>query len=421
MIKNILNTVFVRAFGAITTLLIVVINSNQLGAGGIGEISLVVLAISIFILMNGIASGAMVYFIPRENIFKLLSISYIWTFITVFLFILLLVFVKIAPREYYFDIIALSVILSISNTHEKILLGKERIININIIEAVKIISLLFSLLILYYYFNKSTVFSYIISLYISYSIGLFFAFIFSLKYINITNTRGLFPLFKKVFKLSGYNAFAAITQKLNYRLSYYFIEYFLGINALGIFAVGVQITESTLIIGRSISFVQYSKISNLRNSEKAIKLTVLLVKLILIISSVSMIILSFIPSSVYSLIFSNEFTDLNLIITSLSLGIIALSCTMIISPYFSGTGNQKLNARSAFAGLIVTIIAGIILIPKYNILGAGYTTSLSYLISMIYQFYLFKKQSNTKISAFIIKKQDLKFGFETLRTLFKTK
>jgi len=39
--------------------------------------------LSIFLLLNGITSGALVYFIPRENILKLLIISYLWTIITI--------------------------------------------------------------------------------------------------------------------------------------------------------------------------------------------------------------------------------------------------------------------------------------------------------------------------------------------------
>jgi len=419
MLKNIINTVFVRVFGAIITLTIVIINANTIGAEGMGEISLIILAVSIFLLLNGVVSGALVYFVPRENIFKLLLISYLWTIITILVFISINYLYEIAPGEYFIHIVFLAIILSLSNINEKVLIGKEKIITVNYIAVVKIISLILSLITFYYILGQKVVFSYIFSLYISYGLGFVFTFLYSAKFVSITKVDNLLPLFRKVFKLSGYNAVAAIVQKLNYRLSYYLIEYFLGMKALGIFSVGVQISESTLIIGRSISFVQYSKIANLKDSKKAIEITVLLVKLILILSSVTMLILSVFPSSVYSMVFGKEFTNINFIIMSLALGIIALSVTMIISPYFSGTGNQRLNAQSAFAGFIVTLAAGLILIPKYNILGAGYTATLSYLVSMIYQVYLFKNQTKITLSVFKIKKQDIDYGLKTLKTLFK--
>jgi O-antigen/teichoic acid export membrane protein len=417
MLKNIINTIFVRVFGAIITLIIVVMNSNQTGAEGLGIIGLIVLAISIFIIINGFTTGSLVYFIPRENVFKLLVISYSGVFFTLLFFIVLLNLVDIAPPQYHFHIIFLSVILSVSSIHEKILIGKENIIATNIISLVKILIHIISLSVLYYIFKQNNVLSYVRSLYFSYVTELILLLFFSFKYIKYSGLSHLFSLFKEVFKLSGYNTVATIIQKLNYRLSYYLIEYYFGLKTLGYFSAGIQVSESTLIIGRSISFVQYARISNLKNHEKSSEITVLFVKMMFLISSIVMLILTLLPSSFYILIFGEEFIFTRSVIFSLSIGIIALSCTTVISPFFSGTGNQKLNAQSAFAGFIVTITAGLILIPSFNIIGAGIATSLSYLTSMLYQIYVFKKTANVKTSDFFIKKHDIQSVLLNLRLM----
>ncbi len=417
MLKNIINTIFVRVFGAIITLIIVVMNSNQTGAEGLGIIGLIVLAISIFIIINGFTTGSLVYFIPRENVFKLLVISYSGVFFTLLFFIVLLNLVDIAPPQYHFHIIFLSVILSVSSIHEKILIGKENIIATNIISLVKILIHIISLSVLYYIFKQNNVLSYVRSLYFSYVTELILLLFFSYKYIKYSGLSHLFSLFKEVFKLSGYNTVATIIQKLNYRLSYYLIEYYFGLKTLGYFSAGIQVSESTLIIGRSISFVQYARISNLKNHEKSSEITVLFVKMMFLISSIVMLILTLLPSSFYILIFGEEFIFTRSVIFSLSIGIIALSCTTVISPFFSGTGNQKLNAQSAFAGFIVTITAGLILIPSFNIIGAGIATSLSYLTSMLYQIYVFKKTANVKTNDFFIKKHDIQSVLLNLRLM----
>ncbi len=417
MLKNIINTIFVRVFGAIITLIIVVMNSNQTGAEGLGIIGLIVLAISIFIIINGFTTGSLVYFIPRENVFKLLVISYSGVFFTLLFFIVLLNLVDIAPPQYHFHIIFLSVILSVSSIHEKILIGKENIIATNIISLVKILIHIISLSVLYYIFKQNNVLSYVRSLYFSYVTELILLLFFSFKYIKYSGLSHLFSLFKEVFKLSGYNTVATIIQKLNYRLSYYLIEYYFGLKTLGYFSAGIQVSESTLIIGRSISFVQYARISNLKNHEKSSEITVLFVKMMFLISSIVMLILTLLPSSFYILIFGEEFIFTRSVIFSLSIGIIALSCTTVISPFFSGTGNQKLNAQSAFAGFIVTITAGLILIPSFNIIGAGIATSLSYLTSMLYQIYVFKKTANVKTNDFFIKKHDIQSVLLNLRLM----
>ena len=413
-----MNTVFVRVFGALVTLLIVILNSNQTGAEGLGEISLIVLAISIFTIVNGFTSGSLVYFIPRENSFRLLFISYTGVLFTILFFVALTTLVDLAPPKYTVHILILSVILSLSGIHEKILIGKENIITSNIISLVKFSVQIVVLCMLYFVMHKNSVNSYVYSLYFSYISELLLLFLFTIKYIKYTGLGGIFPLLKKVLQLSTYNTLASIAQKLNYRLSYYLIEYWFGLKMLGWFSAGMQISESTLIVGRSISMVQYSRISNLGHKESSAKITVLFVKLMLMISSFFMLVLCLIPNTVYSFLFGDDFIYTQNVIISLSLGIVALSCTTVISPFFSGTGNHKINAWAAFAGLIVTLIAGLILIPSFGLIGAGLATTASYLVSLFFQIYLFRKLSTVKLSDFYIKKQDLAYGIVILKQFF---
>ena len=104
---------------------------------------------------------------------------------------------------------------------------------------------------------------------------------------------------------------------------------------------------------------------------------------------------------------------------SLGPGIIALSCTTVISPFFAGTGNHLLNAKSAFVGFVVTVAGGLILIPELKIIGAGITATLSYITSLIYQIYLFKKLNDFKLKGFLLKKEDFRMGFELLKDFFE--
>jgi len=418
LIKNILNTISIRVFNAFITLIIVIINSNAIGAEGMGTISLIILAISIFVLLTGFISGALIYFVPRENIFQLFVISYTWTFIMFILFFVLMCFVPIVPEKYILHVSILSFVFAGSNIHEKILTGKEKISTVNMIALIRLFFLLIPLLILYFFYSEKSASSYVYALFFSYLSGFIFSFFFVLKYLKEKNKSALFPVFKRVFKLGAYTALGNMVQKLNYRLSYYFIEYFLGINVLGQFSVAIQVSESTLIIGRSVAFVHYSKISNLKDRLTGIKITQSLIKMIIVIAGIIITVLSFIPSDIYTAVFSKDFSGSNLIILSLSVGIIFLSATMIISSYFAGTGKHYYNMKSSFAGFLVTLVLGLILIPKFTLIGAGITASLSYLCSFLYQFILFKKESETSLNDLFIKKEDVRLFKSVLFSIF---
>lgn len=408
MIKNILNTVFVRIFNAAITLIVVIINSNVIGAEGMGTVSLIILAVSIFILLTGFVSGALIYFVPRENILSLFLISWIWMLVSFVLFFVFMSYVPIVPKKYILHVCFLSLIFAGSNINEKILTGKEKIIPVNTVALIRILFLILPLIILYYSYSLKSVNSYIYALYFSYSSGFLVSFFLIIQFLKIESPRNLYSLFKRVLKLSSYNAFGNLVQKLNYRLSYYLIDFFLGIKALGQFSVAVQVSESALIISRSIAFVHYSKISNLKSRLKGIKITLALTKFILLFSTAIVIVLSVLPSDIYSYIFSKDFFNLNSSIISLSIGIIFLSASMIFSSFFAGTGRHYYNMQASLTGFIITLIFGFLLIPEFHLIGAGLTASFSYIASFSYQFFLMKKYEKIRFNDLLLKREDVR-------------
>jgi hypothetical protein len=64
------------------------------------------------------------------------------------------------------------------------------------------------------------------------------------------------------------------------------------------------------------------------------------------------------------------------------------------------------NTRASLIGLIATVALGFWLIPTYGMLGAGFTASASYLVTVLYQGYEFCKRSGTNLGEFMPKQHD---------------
>jgi len=407
MFKNILNTFFTKIFIAAISFIIIVINSKALGTSGVGEISLIILSVSIYLLINEFFSGAFVYFVPRSNTYLLLIIAYAGLFVSLVPFILLYLIVPLAPVKYFYQLIGLSLIFGFSNVNQLILLGKEDIKGKNLILFVQTFIVFLSLIYFFYVVKKVSVYSYIYSLYFGYFTALILGWFKIKKYIIRNELSGISILFKKVLFLGAYNAVSNLIQKANYRLSYYLIEYFLGLGALGRFSVGVQVSESTWLVGQSVATVQYARISNTDDKERAVKLTIQLLKAVLTISFFIILFFAILPENFYQWIFGKEFTQVNFVIRALAPGIIALSGNMIFSHYFSGTGQYRINTIASIVGLIFIVVSGIILIPYYKLIGAGIAMSFSYISSTFYLLYMFIRQNKMSFNDFLIKKNDL--------------
>lgn len=420
MFRNILGTALTRLINAIITLVILWVNTNNLGREGLGTIGLIVLGITLILLLNNyIGGGALVYLASRREIFSILLPSYIWGVLISVSGAYILSLFNLIPGEYTYHVMALSVIFSLATVNFNILLGKEKITRFNIITVLQLTVILLTLCYFIYARNNNTVVSYVYALYAGYSLSFVLTMISILGFVRISGVKGVYDTVRHIIKYGKFIQTANVVQLLNYRLGYYIIEFFLGRAALGLYNVGVQLSEGVWLAGKSVAMVQYSRISNEDDPDYARKLTVNLFKFTLIITFLILLILVVIPGNVYGLVFGQDFGDIKIVIVSLAPGILAIALSMMFSHYFTGTGRPKYNMIGSLIGLVLTLVLGLIFIPEYGLVAAGITASFSYFVTMLYLFFMFRKISGALMSDFRFKKDDLRYFSSEIMTVFR--
>jgi O-antigen/teichoic acid export membrane protein len=253
-----------------------------------------------------------------------------------------------------------------------------------------------------------TVSTFLNALYLSFGMGGLLGFWISVSDEHSWTMKGWKTDALKVLRYGFVTQIANLLNIGNKRFSYYFIKYFTGLNALGIFTAGVQLTEGLRVIGQSISLVQFSAISNTDDEKYARRLTIKLMKFSVLLTLTAVVVLIVLPESVYTWLFSKDFAGVKVVILALSPGVLALAANNIFSHYFSGLGNPRINLWSNVVGFIITIAFALILIPRYGIAGAAVTTSLSYISSVVYQYVIFYRRTKTPFNEWIPRLSDLK-------------
>ena len=128
MLKKILGTAGARLINALLGFSILIVNTNKLGTEGVGTIGLIILSITIILLLNNfVGGGALIYLIPRIDLFKLFIPSYIWAVFSAISGTYILKFLNLIPVEYTCHILLLSLIQSLSSINLTVLLGNEKI------------------------------------------------------------------------------------------------------------------------------------------------------------------------------------------------------------------------------------------------------------------------------------------------------
>jgi len=370
---------------AIISLLIVVLNTQFLGAEGVGEISLFVLGISLSTSVSEFYGGANItYLASRENSNAVFLPSY---------FISTLVGVLFSFAYFVFDYFTLvecsifficCTLQGCVNVHYHWLSGRSKVHVYNYALFLFYISILALCGLAYWKLKLTSVSSY----YISYLIGLVLTLL--LTSYSIQSSKGFKDLrsfrFKySILKLGVQNQTCVLAQMLNYRLIYFVIEFLLGKATLGLFSVANQIVEGAWIPSKAIATVQYSELSNLDDKKEEKKLSLKYSAISLISTALILFVALLLPDWFYGQLFGEDFKETGSLILLLTHGALALALSRNIGAYFSGNGNHKINMYASLIGLLLNVSFVYFLIDRFELLGAGILTAIVFWSLTIYQ------------------------------------
>jgi O-antigen/teichoic acid export membrane protein len=394
---KILNTFGARALAAVINLLIAIILSQYLGPAGKGVQSLIITTITFVLVFANLVGGAtLVYLVPRHLPSLLILPSYIWTIFVCLVSYFILRFFPVVDESYIIHICILSAMNSIVSINTSILIGKEKISTSNLISLTQPFAIIICLLVFFTIKHQPRVQDYIWSLYISFGITVIVSLGFYFKHCGRIIIHSFNEYRKIVIEMVRYgllNQVAHITQMLSFRLSYYVLDHYHGEAAVGVYSNGISLAESIWLISKSISLVQYARISNTESRTEAARLTVRLIKFSVVASLIILIPLMALPSSFYIFIFGEGFSDTRMVIWTLAFGVMVYNFSILTGHYFSGTGRYYVNAMASSLGLVASVILYYTLIPKFSLAGAGWATSISYLITTIILMTLFNREN----------------------------
>lgn len=419
--NRILNTAFTKIIMSFIGLVILLMNSNQLGAAGVGMAGIITLTITIIIMVNEIVvGGALIYLIPRFTPLQILIPAYLWSLFNAVLFYFVLKYTSLIDALFQHDVVRLALLLSLSNANAIFLLGRQQVRAYNLVLLTQYLVQLVVLVVLYYGIHQVSIQAYVTSLYGGYIAAFLMGMGFALPLLRPFSFRQIFAAIPSLFTLGFVAQVSNTAQLLNYRLSYYLIERFWGTFWLGRYVVGMQVSESVWIVSRSVALVQYADISNSANWQQAIEHTLRYIKFIFLLAMLGIAVIACIPSAAYHFLLGKDFSGIQRIILLLAPGIVALASTHPISAFFSGTGRIRYNMYGSLLGFAVTCLLGFLIIPRWGIWGAALTQSMSYLATFGFAVIMFLRTNELKLNVLFMNKADLKILHRVwCKTLFR--
>ncbi|MED9962553.1 MAG: polysaccharide biosynthesis C-terminal domain-containing protein [Bacteroidales bacterium] len=393
MIKNILHTIFTKFSSAALGFLTIILISQILGAEAKGEQAIMVYNINLMLMFfTLIGNSTLIYLVPRKDFSSLIIPSLIWVLFSAIIAAIVFIFVLKSGVFYSIICIIIAILAALSEINQFLLLGKQKITQANTLKFLyPLIS--FSFILVLWLFDRFTkVEDFILAMFIAYFISLFYG-LFALKdeykNIKLLSKKELTSSFKTLFSLGVTKQTGYIAQSMNYRLCFYILGFYCGETLVGIYSNAVSLSEAVMLFGSSLALVQYSSLSNNENDSSSKQFSWKMSKINGIFTALALLVLCLLPSEVYSFVFGKGFSEISTAIRILSIGILPLSIASNFTQYFYAKGNFKISTVASLIGLAVTIIAGLILIPKYQLQGAALSATLSYFTTFAIEFYFF--------------------------------
>jgi len=385
--KNIIQTIAGKSLILLLNFAVVVLSTRLWGTEGRGAIALFTANLSLMASVTNIFTGSSVsYFLSKYGLSKLTLQAYLWVFtVAVILGIVFRIYDHATPSILLFIV---AVLVGFTAFHSSVFIGDQRIGYYNLITVIQPAFQIIALLFFYHWVEKSY-FAYFYGMIASYVL----VFIICKRLTGKTQDKVFRHLDKSTIKetfLFGWQIeLSGFLQFFNYRLSFYFLNYYLGTASLGVFSVGVTLSEAVWVFSRSISLVQYSNVVKQGDTEDSRNETKTTAKYSLLISLLCLVFVLCLPKQVFSFVFGEGFEGVKQVIALLSPGILAIAVSNVYGNYFSAIGRVKILILKSAIGVAVTLGLSFWLIPTLQVSGACIVNASSYIVSSLILFWFF--------------------------------
>jgi len=167
---------------------------------------------------------------------------------------------------------------------------------------------------------------------------------------------------------------------------------------LGLYAAGISIAESVLIMVSAMLPIYLSKIATNQKTADTKALTVKFGISAIVFCSIGIAFLGLLPEAVYLKLLGAGFNGIKMVILFYSPAVLFTALYLILSNYFTGRGQAKIVVRSNLLGFMLTLILAPWLVSHYHLKGAAVCSGVIFVVNTFFLTYFFLKRKPTSES-----------------------
>ena len=414
-----------------------IFSSRLLGPTGKGEYAIFLAAINLAVLVLGFGTeSAVAYFVAKDKLSFQVLLNTIFAFLigVIILFAGIVLFNQafsdnefLLPKDkgdlyYQFVLLGCFITTLLINFLLAVLSGKRMFGSVNlykIIRGVLNVSI-FAVLFFVYHEDQFIDSGIVFSIYFTISfIGLVILLFFFQRQIKLVRSWAFLSRKQlwEVFRWGTISYVAVLAQFLNYRVDFWFVDYYAGKTALGYYSLSTNLAQMFWLLPVAVATV-IAPYTAAGKKGAMLEKTLMISRWVFAISVVLALATTSVSAFGISLLYSDVFLPAAKVLNILLIGVIPFCLTKVYAGFISGEGIHHQNMIASIAGLIATVILDFILIPKYGIEGAAWATSISFMITTAYVIYTIQSKYKVSIRNIIfLNQEDLMIAKKYLKNL----
>ena len=199
-----------------------------------------------------------------------------------------------------------------------------------------------------------------------------------------------------------------LVQFLNYRGLFFALERHAGLAAVGVFSTAVALAEVLWIPANSLAAMTLNRVSRGGRDPGTRAWVLAVVRLTLVVMIGGGLVAMVVPVGGITLLLGRDFAQVREQLVRLLPGVVASGVGLIASAYHAGHGRYARNLAAAFAGLTLTAVGFVWLVPAGGAPGALLAMNLSYVATSIVLLVGLVRQERVLWSELVPRLSDLK-------------
>ena len=207
-----------------------------------------------------------------------------------------------------------------------------------------------------------------------------------------------------VLKLVSFGLFpwiSAFMMRAVAKLDFWFVEAYIGLDALGQYSVAANIGETLYLVPNTVGLVLLSFVADPETRDDSTHRTATIARLFFVTMIFGAIVVSTISSDLFAFVFGSDFRASGPLFNVMLWGIVPFSLATILLGYLTGARQLKPVVTAAAIGLALTIVLNLALIPRMGAMGAAATRVIAFNAMTWYLVVCFKRASGLPYRRFL--------------------